>query len=390
MEQLLPESWIYMHFGLILVITAAQMLVIYILGGSSNPPAGLGMYSVYFMAALLGWIAFTLQQGSAGNMTVDVPSLAVIINTFILFLAAGQRSGILRGRLLLGAICLLAILCGLILPQQQMFIVQVCATTLFFLAAGALCARRAYSQNNLGDAITGFAAIIMCAALPFTIYQQLAANNQLLAQTIAFGSYSAAYVLVAIGFLASVLIEYQAQLATYATHDPLSRVFNRRGMDEALQLSLASAQRRELPTSAIMVDIDHFKQINASFGPETGDRVIRKSADILQKMSRASDVVARVDGEKFLLVLPETELKFAKLLAERIRLAIGDRPLLVDDQRISVTASIGVTAAKGEIDLDELAREADKAMYLAKEGGRNQVASIDHDPLHLSTSPVKS
>ena len=93
MEQLLPESWVYMHFTLILVITCAQMLVIYILGDSSNPPVGLGMYTVYFMAALLGWIAFTLQRGSASTMTVDVPSVAIIINSYILFLASGQRSG---------------------------------------------------------------------------------------------------------------------------------------------------------------------------------------------------------------------------------------------------------------------------------------------------------
>ena len=77
MEQLLPESWVYMHFVLILVITGAQMMVIYILGDSSNPPAGLGMYTVYFMAALLGWIAFTLQQVSGIRMTVDVTSVAV-------------------------------------------------------------------------------------------------------------------------------------------------------------------------------------------------------------------------------------------------------------------------------------------------------------------------
>ena len=151
MEQLLPESWVYMHFALILVITCAQMLVIYILGDSSNPPVGLGMYTVYFMAPLLGWIALTLQQGSAGAMTVDVPSVAIIINSYILFLAAGQRSGVTRGRLTLGVICLLAILCGLLLPQRPMFLVQLFATTLFFLAAGLLCAWRSYTYKNISN-----------------------------------------------------------------------------------------------------------------------------------------------------------------------------------------------------------------------------------------------
>ncbi|MEH6581796.1 MAG: GGDEF domain-containing protein [Halioglobus sp.] len=386
MEQLLPESWIYMHFALILMITCVQVLVIYILGDSSNPPAGLGMFTVYFMAALLGWIAFTLQQGTGSHMTVDVPSVAVIINTYILFLAAGQRSGVRKGRYLLGSICLLAVLSGLALPQEQMFIVQVSATTLFFVAAGLLCAQRGYALGNLGDGILSLASIIMLLSLPVVLYYMLVKEDRLYAQGVALGSYSAAYVLVAIGFLISVLIEYQGHLAQLATHDPLSKVYNRRGMDEALQLSLAAAQRRDLSTSAIMVDIDHFNQINDSFGPEVGDHLIRKIATILKNMSRSSDVVARVDGKKFMLVLPETKLDPAKILAERIRLAIGERQLLVAEQRIAVTASVGVTTIRGEITLDALSREADQALYLAKQSGRNQVASIDHDLVHLSNN----
>ena len=387
MEELLPESWVYMHFALIMIITCTQMLVIYILGDSSNPPAGLGMFTVYFMAALLGWIAFTLQQVSGNTMTVDVPSVAVIVNTYILFLAAGQRSAVSRGRITLGAICLIASLSALVLPQTAMFLVQLSATTLFFFAAGLVCGLRALRFSNIGDGIISFSAAVMCVSYPVIIYLYVVNDNIIAAQAVAFGSYSAAYVLVAVGFLASVLIEYQGHLAQLATHDPLSRVYNRRGMDEALNLTLAAAQRRDLPTSAIVVDIDHFEQINASFGPEIGDQVIQKIAQILGRMSRSSDVVARIAGKKFILVLPETELTAAKILADRIHLAIGERPLLIDQQRIAITASLGVTASRGEIHLDDLSQEADHAMFLAKQGGRNQVASIDRDPIHLSTSP---
>lgn len=385
MEELLPQSWVYMHFSMILIITFAQMLVIYVLGDSSNPPAGLGMFTVYFMAAVLGWIAFTLQQVSDNIMAVDVPSVAVIISSYILFLAAGRRAQISRGRWTLGAACLIASLCSLLLPKSQMFVVQVSATAVFFIAAGIVCAWRCVKFKNIGDGIIGFAALIMCASTPLVLYYQLVVDKGIIAQALAFGGYSVAYVLVAIGFLASVLIEYQSHLARLSTHDPLSRVFNRRGMGEALQLSLAAAHRRDLPTSAIMVDIDHFDQINNSFGLETGDNVIRTIAELLQKISRGTDVVARVAGKKFMLVLPETELKHAKLLADRIRGAVGERPLLVDEQRITVTVSVGVTASKGNVDLDELSQAANQAMNLARQGGHNQVASIDRDPIHLTT-----
>jgi diguanylate cyclase (GGDEF)-like protein len=390
MEQLLPESWVYMHFALILIITCVQMLVIYVLGGSSNPPAGLSMYAVYFMAALLGWIAFTLQQGPGSSMAVDVTAVAVIINTYILFLAAGARAGITRGRVYMGALCLAACLSGLLLPPRQMFIVQICSTTLFFCLAGLLCLWRSYTFRNIGDGIISFAALIVCASLPFSLYYIAVADQPGRAQAITFGSYSSAYVLVTIGFMASVLIEYQDHLAQMATRDPLSHVYNRRGLDEAMQLSLASAQRRDATTSAIMVDIDHFHQINTSFGPEIGDQVIKKIGEVLQDMSRNSDVVARVDGEKFLLVLPETDLKSARILAERILQAIGSQPLLIAQQRIDVTMSLGVACSQGETSVDELTQKANHAMRLAKQGGRNQVASIDHQPVHLSANKLQA
>ena len=100
------------------------MLVVYVLSDSSNPPPGLGLYTVYFMAALLGWIALTLQQGADTPMAVDVPSVASILNSYILFMAAGQRAAFTRGRLLLGFICLLACLSVFFLPPQRMFVVH--------------------------------------------------------------------------------------------------------------------------------------------------------------------------------------------------------------------------------------------------------------------------
>jgi diguanylate cyclase (GGDEF)-like protein len=168
--------------------------------------------------------------------------------------------------------------------------------------------------------------------------------------------------------------------------DPLTRLLNRRGLDDALQVSRAQAARRSLPTSAIMVDIDHFKQVNDSFGHEIGDQVLRQVADIISRLCRSSDVIARTGGEEFLVVLPETDLDSARILAERIREAIGQRPIVVDSQRIGVTVSLGVSSVVGDLNLDELSLEADRAMYLAKRGGRNRVASVEHKPIHLTTA----
>lgn len=386
MEQIFPENWAFMHFGLIFSITCAQMLVVYVLSDSSNPPAGLGLYTVYFMAALLGWIALTLQHGADIPMALDVPSVASVLNSYILFMAAGQRCGITRGRYVLGIICLAACLSVFFLSAQRMFVVQISTAALFFAGVGVMSAWRSWNQRNIGDAIIAYAAAMMVAGIPIALYQLLGADNYAKAQAIAFGVHSSAYALVAIGFLASVLIEYQQHLSHLATEDPLTRLLNRRGLEGALYISLAHASRQELTTSAIMIDIDHFKKVNDSFGHEVGDNVIKQVAEFLQRMSRASDVVARTGGEEYLLVLPDTGLDAARILAERIRVAIAERPMVVDHQRISITVSLGVASVVGEVDLDALSREADRAMYLAKRGGRNRVASVENNPVHLSTA----
>lgn len=97
MEQILPDNWAFMLFALIFSITCAQMLVVYVLADSSKPPAGLGLYTVFFMASLLGWIALTLQQYADLQMAVNVPAVMIILNSYILFMAAGQRAGLSRG-----------------------------------------------------------------------------------------------------------------------------------------------------------------------------------------------------------------------------------------------------------------------------------------------------
>lgn len=385
MEQIFPENWAYMHYGLILSLTCAQMLVVYFLSDSSNPPAGLGLFTVYFMAALLGWIAFTLREGSSTTLAIDVPSVAAIINAYILFLASGQRAGLTGGRYLLGAICLIASLSVFFLKPHDTFLVHTASTALFFAGVSIVSGWRALQHSNIGDGMIAFAGILVVVGTPLAYYQLLAASDPAGAQALAFGLYGAAYALVAIGFLASVLLEYQQHLSHLATEDPLTHLLNRRGLGDALHITLASAARHSQPMSAVMVDVDHLKKINDSFGHEVGDQVIQQVSRVLDRMCRGSDVVARTGGDEFMLVLPNTELPDARTLAERIRTEIAERPIVVDQQRIHVTISLGVASARGQIDLDELYQEADRAMYLAKRGGRNRVASVEHKPVQLRT-----
>lgn len=390
MELIHADNWIVMYFGLILLITCAQMLVVYVLSDVGNHSPGLGLYAVYFMAALLGWIAFALQQGSAIPMVIDIPSVASILNSYILFMAAGQRAEFTRGRVALGITCLVACLSVFFLRPREMFGVQLASAAFFFLATGMLCGWRCWKKDNVGDGIIAAAALMMVLGVISALYLWLVQDDFALAQAVAFGSYSSAYVLVAMGFMASMLIEYQQNLSHLATKDPLTQLLNRRGLENALHVTLAEASRAQSPTAAVMTGIDHCKEVNGNFGNDAGDQVIRLVARCLQRLSRASDVVARTGGDEFLLILPHTDLEGARMLAERIRLDIAERPLVVNQQRIPVTVSVGVAGTVGETELDKLSHEASRAMHLAKRGGRNRVASLDSKPILLTTQLSKA
>ena len=167
-----------------------------------------------------------------------------------------------------------------------------------------------------------------------------------------------------------------AELKLLATTDPLTGAINRRELIQRAESELERARRYEHPTSAIMLDIDNFKMVNDTYGHPTGDKVLVSLARLLTQAVRASDLVARYGGEEFMLILPETPLEQARGIAERIRCAVADTPVMVDDQTIRFTVSLGVTSSEsvGQ-DFEALLKAADKLLYQAKQSGRNRVVS---------------
>lgn len=155
--------------------------------------------------------------------------------------------------------------------------------------------------------------------------------------------------------------------------DPLTGLFNRRAFIEQGEQALATAERSDRPLSLVILDIDHFKSINDTFGHAVGDLAIQGVARLLQDTCRRGDVVARWGGEEFILLLPETNRSQATFLAERLRQKIEETPVRTGATAITLTASMGVAARDRHASLDALVSEADGQMYRAKECGRNRV-----------------
>lgn len=174
------------------------------------------------------------------------------------------------------------------------------------------------------------------------------------------------------------LLAANTALDRQARSDPLTGVLNRRGLEERLRLAVAAARRGHRPLAVAMLDADYFKRVNDQFGHEIGDAVLRRLADTLKSRLRTSDAVARLGGEEFIAVLPDTDQAGALALAESLRAAVEAH---VDPLYGSITVSIGVAVGLGpETDGAVLLRCADEALYRAKAGGRNRVCAAEASP----------
>jgi len=157
--------------------------------------------------------------------------------------------------------------------------------------------------------------------------------------------------------------------------DPLTGINNRAAMDEALKRETGLAKRHGSPLSLIVLDIDHFKSVNDQYGHSTGDSVIKAVVECASYCVRSTDMLFRFGGEEFVALLRNTELDGAELLAERIRKKVAAKRFSKNGRRFKLTISGGVASVSKSVGATALFQQADQALYLAKERGRNRIIS---------------
>lgn len=158
-----------------------------------------------------------------------------------------------------------------------------------------------------------------------------------------------------------------------ALHDTLTSLPNRRGMQQLLGQEIKRHQRTRSAFTLILVDVDKFKEINDTYGHGNGDIVLQRTATLLRQNVRRQDIVCRWGGEEFLMVLPETGEQSASVLAEKIRNTLAKTSIWLEQKEIKVTACFGLCEINEEISLNRGLSLADKALYKAKQTGRNKV-----------------
>lgn len=173
----------------------------------------------------------------------------------------------------------------------------------------------------------------------------------------------------------------EAQLRELSVRDPLTGLYNRRYLDPTLDRELARCRRARLPLVVVVIDVDHFKRVNDTFGHAGGDAVLRALGECLGGIARASDVACRFGGEEFVLVFPEMHESVALARAEQLRSGWEARAVPIDGVEIRTTLSIGVAVCPGHGDQAEtLIQAADRAVYEAKRTGRNRVVMASTAP----------
>ncbi|HEY3440410.1 MAG TPA: diguanylate cyclase [Paludibaculum sp.] len=175
--------------------------------------------------------------------------------------------------------------------------------------------------------------------------------------------------------LQAELVAAQAALMEQATRDALTKIWNRASILEALDREVIRSHREKSGLGVLMIDLDHFKLINDSYGHQAGDEALRETARRMQAAIRPYDSLGRYGGEEFLMVVPGCDDLCLSIHAERLRLVMESEPFLVAGREVCLTASFGASSisSNSEVSAEELIRSADAALYEAKRAGRNRV-----------------
>ncbi|OGP88455.1 MAG: hypothetical protein A2156_03235 [Deltaproteobacteria bacterium RBG_16_48_10] len=237
-------------------------------------------------------------------------------------------------------------------------------------------------QLNIDPQATLKSHLTLPLAIEGEIFGCISLNSE---QSNAFDAQDLQFFSVIGSQMAATLKHFQrfSSIKTMATYDTLTNLYNRRYFEERLSLEAQKAFYGRASLSLVMIDIDHFKKVNDTFGHTEGDKVLREISSLLRTSVRKKDTVARYGGEEFILILPEAGLEESSMIADRIRRLVENTCFEVGHTRVNLTISLGISnfpnhQAKSK---EDLVKMADQALYEAKWGGRNRVCIYNPNPL---------
>ncbi|MCX7034294.1 MAG: diguanylate cyclase [Arenimonas sp.] len=330
-----------------------------------------------------GFVLLSLRDTLSPYLSILVANIFVVLGmaAYVVALRHFYRLPSGRGPLALavGLVALASYWWGLLDPnltQRLIWISLVLAAVLGTSAAIIYRHGEGQVRHVAGVAFAGAAAIMAYRAviLVFDPSQVSAVFQLTHVQLLTYGMGSVLPVIGTIGFLLLCTERSQQALERAARVDYLTGCYNRRAIEELATHNIAAARRHGLPLSVLVLDIDHFKRINDELGHAIGDLALVESVARIRTLLRAEDVLGRLGGEEFIVLMPNADSASAVNAGERIRMSFSAQPLGMDGHPRTVTLSIGVaTLAPMDFEFSQLLRRGDRAMYAAKNAGRDLV-----------------
>lgn len=312
------------------------------------------------LSALLA--GYRLRSGLAARLPLLIGTGLVVESMVVWFTTVAPHLGMAAAIMPLYASIILVFCCHALLARGQPVLPAEWGSVVVLLAfALAQFAAAAVASGVAGDDTP--AALDLYAAVHYL-------------------TLPAAYAGIGIFSVFLIATDLAEQMKRLAITDALTGVLNRRGFMDAALRAISFAQRTMTPLTVVMTDIDEFKRINDTYGHATGDRALKMFANQLGVALRRSDLIGRVGGEEFAMVLTNTDTAGGHLVATRLRHGIEHAVVEAQHARIQLTASFGVaTFSSDDGDLEDVIERADRALYQAKETGRNRVCVAPEDAL---------
>lgn len=355
----------------------ALLMAGYIRGSASQNGLALWMWSrlVLGVTQFTGWLA----PGSWGDSVQAigcVAGVAMEVSAYCIYFGFGRRHRVVA----MASALMLAVM--FFMSSQGATYVQLLGLTcvisaLYGVAMAFVLLRPGLRKLSLLQKIMGVSDVLFAVAMAAGGWDGLSHPSEPLG---ANGLHTlaglAAYLMMIVngaGFLLLCKQKADDQMTLLATTDFLTSLVNRRAFFQQAERARQLALRLRKPIALLMLDIDHFKQLNDRFGHATGDEALVLFADTARATLREHDIMGRLGGEEFALALPGTDLPGAVLAAERLRQAVTDAPLSAAGMPHRMTVSIGVVLIEPNEELTAALARADQALYAAKSGGRNRV-----------------
>lgn len=400
----MTSPFFYIIFSL--MITSAALSVIFFIAWSNfGRPAHALSWSLAFLAGAVQW-AVTLNSDAFPTEEAYLVAEHAFGIAMITLILQGHCQRTFRAcapRLLMpAAITVFALACWYILvdPHEGIHhaIVPAFAAITLFASAFVIVSFRERPRPSEWAAAICIALVGLAQAVSAWIAMLLgplgdeALHSAYMHFT--FMSLPAGYLAMSAFIILMMASDMSAKMKQLAIRDQLTGLLNRRGFTEYGEKAFASARRTGTSLSVIMADIDRFKYINDKFGHAAGDAALAHFAAQISEGRRAEDIVARVGGEEFALLLPGTELRDALAIADQLCDRIGATPMEMTAVGLPMTSSFGVaTISEQDRELDDIVRRADRALYRSKRAGRNQV-DLESSQLMLTADgtlkPVES